>query len=59
MLRWWAGWLVERAEGHCDFPIDLVSIDLVSVVVIFFVAAPPPPPSPPLLSLPARSEERV
>ena len=23
MLRWWAGWVVERADGHCDFPLVL------------------------------------
>ena len=24
MSRWWAGWVAERADGRCDFPLVLV-----------------------------------
>ena len=23
MLRWWAGWVAERADWRCDFPLVL------------------------------------
>ena len=25
MSRWWAGWVAERADGRCDFPLVLLS----------------------------------
>ena len=25
MSRWWAGWVAERADGCCDFPLVILS----------------------------------
>ena len=34
MSRWWAGWVAERADGRCDFPLVLVLLSCLRKMAI-------------------------